>query len=158
MKIQIFLAVVLQIVVQASSFPDLGTTDMLDHDTFKRQLFGQDERDLTTAYGTNFFADSQQTYYDPYQMAWRFLGHMVKCGYPSDRYEQQSQHSHSNDNNNEFGKNYCQRYLLWAAVSKMSVSLYTTRSSLFFFRKQQQQHYDVSHIFFATVLITLYST
>jgi len=68
------------------------------------------------AYGTNFFAESENTYYDGYQQAWRYLGHLVKCGYPSDRYWKHS-HSHSNDQGNDYnGNNYCQRYLVWAAV------------------------------------------
>jgi hypothetical protein len=74
------------------------------------------------AYGLNFFADSQATYYDGYQQAWRYLGWYVKCGYPSDRYDEDQQNSH--DNNHKSGdqeerwqgNNYCQRYLIWAAV------------------------------------------
>jgi hypothetical protein len=74
------------------------------------------------AYGLNFFADSQSTYYDGYQQAWRYLGWYVKCGYPSDRYDEQQQGSHekshkSGDQNQRwYGNNYCQRYLIWAAV------------------------------------------
>jgi len=72
------------------------------------------------AYGVNFFVDSQDTYYNGYQQAWRYLGHLVKCGYPSDRYNQQN--SHSQDENDEWeGNNYCQRYLVWAAVSSSFV-------------------------------------
>jgi hypothetical protein len=70
------------------------------------------------AQGTNFFAKTNGVYYDGYQQAWRYLGHLVKCGYPSSRYNQQNSHSHSGDNGNKWsGNNYCQRYLVWAAVS-----------------------------------------
>jgi hypothetical protein len=70
------------------------------------------------AQGTNFFANTNNVYYDGYQQAWRYLGHLVKCGYPSSRYNQQDSHSHSGDNGNKWsGNNYCQRYLVWAAVS-----------------------------------------
>lgn len=72
------------------------------------------------AYGTNFFADTQNTYYDGYQQAWRYLGWYVKCGYPSDRYDEEDSHnSHDSgdDGNGWEGNNYCQRFLIWAAVS-----------------------------------------
>ena len=77
MKIQLSIFLVLQMAIQTFA------SSMLDHEIFQRKLFSE-ERDLTEAYGTNYFADSQNTYYDPYQMSWRFLGHFVKCGYPSD--------------------------------------------------------------------------
>lgn len=73
------------------------------------------------AYGTNLFAESSSTEYDGYQQAWRYLGWYVKCGAPSDRYEDSGdeQHSGSGDNNRYQGNNYCQRYLMWAAVSQI---------------------------------------
>ena len=77
----------------------------------------------TKAYGNNFFVDSQNTYYDGYQQAWRYLGWYVKCGAPSDRYEDshESEHSHggshNSDENRWQGNNYCQRFLIWAMVS-----------------------------------------
>jgi hypothetical protein len=67
----------------------------------------------TTAYGTNFFVDSANTEYDAYQTSWRYLGHIVKCGYPSDRYDG----SGSGSGDGDQGNHYCQRYLMWAAVS-----------------------------------------
>lgn len=79
------------------------------------------------AYGYNFFADSQSTYYDGYQQAWRYLGWYVKCGYPSDRYndgQDSKSHSGSQDGNGYYGNNYCQRYLIWAAVSSCMSGLY----------------------------------
>ena len=74
------------------------------------------------AYGHNFFADTDISYYDGYQQAWRYLGWYVKCGSPSDRYDdsgEEHSHSGSQDNNDDFlvGSNWCQRYLIWAAVS-----------------------------------------
>ncbi len=71
------------------------------------------------AYGVNFFAESSSTQYDGYQQAWRYLGWYVSCGHPSDRYSQKNSHSHdSHDNNQRYqGNMYCQRYLMWAAVS-----------------------------------------
>ena len=70
------------------------------------------------ALGSNFFAKTNNVYYDGYQQAWRYLGHLVKCGYPSSRYNNQESNSHSGDNGNKWqGNNYCQRYLVWAAVS-----------------------------------------
>ena len=71
------------------------------------------------AYGVNFFAESTNTQYDGYQQAWRYLGWYVACGHPSNRYYQKGSHSHSHDNNNNRyqGNMYCQRYLMWAAVS-----------------------------------------
>ena len=73
------------------------------------------------AYGKNWYVDSINATYDGYQQAWRYLGHMIKCGYPTARYYEQS-HSHdSGDGENKYrGNNWCQRYLMWAAVSKVS--------------------------------------
>lgn len=88
------------------------------------------------AYGSNFFVDSANTYYDGYQQAWRYLGWYVKCGYPSDRYDEEESGDHeenhesedhddrgrklnSGDNNRWQGSNYCQRYLIWAAVRQL---------------------------------------
>lgn len=83
----------------------------------------------TGAYGQNLFVDTQSTYYDGYQQAWRYLGWYVKCGYPSDRYdEEEGSHENSHDSGEQeqrlYGNNYCQRYLIWAAVSgKVTPSL-----------------------------------
>jgi hypothetical protein len=56
----------------------------------------------SSPYGTNIFADSEYTYYDGYQQAWRMLGFYVDCS----------------------GQSSCTRYLLWAMVSgKGQVSL-----------------------------------
>jgi len=94
--------------------------------------YGSSSYASTGAYGRNFFAESSNTYYDGYQQAWRYLGHLVKCGYPSDRYYGDGSHSHSDhsgsgsgdkerklsgsgDDNRYRGNNYCQRYLIWAA-------------------------------------------
>ena len=72
------------------------------------------------AYGKNWYVDSINATYDGYQQAWRYLGHMIKCGYPTARYYEQS-HSHdSGDGENKYrGNNWCQRYLMWAAVSSV---------------------------------------
>ena len=69
------------------------------------------------AYGSNWYADTMNSTYDGYQQAWRYLGHMIKCGYPTARYYEQHSHSGSGDNNGYRGNNWCQRYLIWAAVS-----------------------------------------
>lgn len=83
--------------------------------SYKNNYYG-----YSGAYGTNLFAESESNYYDGYQQAWRYLGWYVKCGYPSDRYEDGgsgSQDGGSGDNQRWEGNNYCQRYLIWAAVS-----------------------------------------
>lgn len=83
----------------------------------------------SAVYGTNFFAESQSTYYDGYAQAWRYLGWYVQCGSPSDRYEGSgdgeggSQHSGSGDDQRYYGNNYCQRFLIWAAVRSSSFRL-----------------------------------
>lgn len=71
-------------------------------------------------YGTNFFAESQNTEYGGYQQAWRYLGWYVKCGYPSDRYNGGGSHEGSHDKQGLSGNNWCQRYLVWASVSSLS--------------------------------------
>ena len=73
----------------------------------------------SSVYGTNAYADSSATYYDGYAQAWRYLGWYVDCNGGSSRYYDRSGGgSHSGSGDNEvFGNNYCQRYLMWAAVS-----------------------------------------
>lgn len=77
---------------------------------------------------SSLFQDSLDTYYDPYQTAWRYLGFYVDCSpfdttYDSQDYRQRVRHleQNNNNNNNNGGVNYqqqhrCRRYLLWAAV------------------------------------------
>ena len=72
----------------------------------------------SSVYGTNYYADTQQKYYDGYAQAWRYLGWYVDCNGGSSRYWQRSQHSGSGDNQ-YVGNTYCQRYLMWAAVSTL---------------------------------------
>jgi hypothetical protein len=72
----------------------------------------------SSVYGSNYYADTAQTYYDGYAQAWRYLGWYVDCNGGSSRYYEQSHHSHDGDSSN-IGNNYCQRYLMWAAVSTM---------------------------------------
>lgn len=56
------------------------------------------------------FVDSTETYYDAYAQAWRYVGFYTDChGVEEDR---------RNRKLNENEENACQRYLLWAAVSK----------------------------------------
>ena len=72
----------------------------------------------STVYGANAYADSSATYYDGYAQAWRYLGWYVECNGGSNRYFQQDSHSHSGSGDEQqYGNNFCQRYLVWAAVS-----------------------------------------
>jgi hypothetical protein len=79
------------------------------------------------AYGVNFFADSENTYYDGYQQSWRYLGWYVHCGSPSDRYNGDGSRSGSQDSDESRyqGNMFCQRYLMWAAVSKVNTHTHT---------------------------------
>jgi hypothetical protein len=77
---------------------------------------GSNYGSYSTVYGTNYYADTQQTYYDGYAQAWRYLGWYVDCNGGSSRYYEKSHHSGSGDSY-KVGNNYCQRYLMWAAVS-----------------------------------------
>ena len=76
----------------------------------------------SSIYGTNAYADSSSTYYDGYAQAWRYLGWYVDCNGGSSRYYDRSGGggggSGSQDQSSYVGNNYCQRYLMWAAVSK----------------------------------------
>jgi hypothetical protein len=93
---------------------------VLEDKEYEEATYKASSSSKSYAMGTNFFAKTNNVYYDGYQQAWRYLGHLVKCGYPSSRYNQQNSHSHSGDNNNKWsGNNYCQRYLVWAAVSSI---------------------------------------
>jgi len=71
----------------------------------------------SAVYGTNFFAESTNSQYDGYQQAWRYLGWYVDCGNPSGRYNERNSHASHDNNKNNYGNMYCQRYLMWAAVS-----------------------------------------
>jgi hypothetical protein len=76
----------------------------------------------SSVYGRNAYADTSQTYYDGYAQSWRYLGWYVDCNGGSNRYYQRSgggggSGSGSNDQSSKVGNNYCQRYLMWAAVS-----------------------------------------
>jgi len=75
----------------------------------------------SSIYGTNAYADSSSTYYDGYQQAWRYLGWYVDCNGGSSRYYEQSHHSGSGDQQ-VYGNNFCQRYLMWAAYVDESYS------------------------------------
>jgi hypothetical protein len=76
------------------------------------------------AYGNNFFADTDVSYYDGYQQSWRYLGWYVKCGSPSGRYDEEDSHENSHDSGDDntrySGNNWCQRYLIWASVRTTS--------------------------------------
>ena len=79
----------------------------------------------SSIYGGNAYADSSSTYYNGYAQAWRYLGWYVDCNGGSSRYYSQSGGgggSHSGDQSSSFGNNYCQRYLMWAAVSSVHQS------------------------------------
>eukprot|EP00536_Pseudo-nitzschia_multiseries_P012322 jgi/Psemu1/260480/estExt_Genewise1Plus.C_4660012 len=69
----------------------------------------------SSIYGSNAYVDSSQTYYDGYSQAWRYLGWYVDCNGGSSRYYSRGSHSGSQDQSSNFGNNYCQRYLMWAA-------------------------------------------
>merc|ERR1712023_209126 len=71
----------------------------------------------SSVYGANAYADTSQTYYDGYAQAWRYLGWYVDCNGGSSRYYQRSGGSHQSQDYSKIGNNYCQRYLMWAAVS-----------------------------------------
>ena len=72
----------------------------------------------SSVYGKNYYADTAQTYYDGYAQAWRYLGWYVDCNGGSSRYYSRSHNSHNSGDSSYIGNNYCQRYLMWAAVSK----------------------------------------
>lgn len=71
----------------------------------------------SSLYGANYYADTTNTYYDGYQQAWRYLGWYVDCNGGSSRYYQRSGHGGGKSGDNYMiGNNFCQRYLMWAAV------------------------------------------
>jgi len=80
---------------------------------------GYNNGGYSSIYGSNGYAESSSTYYDGYAQAWRYLGWYVECNGGSSRYYDQSEHSHESGSGDQqvFGNNYCQRYLMWAAVS-----------------------------------------
>ena len=92
----------------------------------------------SSVYGQNAYADTSQTYYDGYAQSWRYLGWYVDCNGGSNRYYDRSGGgggSGSNDqDSSKVGNNYCQRYLMWAAVSLfvcVCVYLYLYLRSIF---------------------------
>ena len=75
----------------------------------------------SSVYGTNAYADSSATYYDGYAQAWRYLGWYVDCNGGSSRYYDRSGGGGSGSGDESYvGNNYCQRYLMWAAVSRIN--------------------------------------
>lgn len=59
------------------------------------------------------FLDGTETFYDDYSQAWRLLGFYIDCnadGDGVDNYRRLSEEDEDDDR-------YCQRFLLWAAVS-----------------------------------------
>ena len=58
------------------------------------------------------FVDSQETYYDGYAQAWRYVGFYTDCHAAQDDHRRKL---------NEDEVEPCQRYLLWAAVSILPV-------------------------------------
>lgn len=64
---------------------------------------------------TAIFLDGQETYYEAYSQAWRYMGFYVDCN-PS---------SYGDRRRLEDGSGTCQRYLLWAAVSLFSLFIIT---------------------------------
>ena len=80
------------------------------------------------AYGYNYYSNTDQTEYDGYQQAWRYLGWYVSCGTPSDRYYASNSHDSQGSNDNTYeGNNYCQRYLMWAGVSRLMENLFDVK-------------------------------
>jgi len=79
----------------------------------------------SSIYGSNAYADSSSTYYDGYAQAWRYLGWYVDCNGGSNRYyggSDSHSHSGSGDEQESYGNNFCQRYLMWAAYVDESYS------------------------------------
>jgi len=93
-----------------------GTTSYSDAENYYNNL----REAVWPAYGMNMYADATQ-YYDGYQQSWRHLGWFVDCGTPSDRYRNSGSHASQENNNGYGGSHYCQRYLMWAAVSVYGV-------------------------------------
>lgn len=78
----------------------------------------------SSVYGANAYADSSQSYYDGYAQAWRYLGWYVDCNGGSSRYYQRSGGGSQDQDYSKMGNNYCQRYLMWAAVSSFPSRYY----------------------------------
>ena len=67
-------------------------------------------KDASYSYGSSYFLDGAETYYDEYAQAWRVLGFYIDCNADGDGNEYE-------DRNLEDDNAGCQRFLLWAAVS-----------------------------------------
>lgn len=98
----------------ASAFLAVILSTVTADDTYTQSSYG-----YSTVEGENAYADTSSTYYNGYAQAWRFLGYFVECNGGSNRYWKQSgSHSHSGSGDDTtYGNNFCQRYLMWAAVS-----------------------------------------
>jgi hypothetical protein len=89
-----------------------------------------DESDFTPSEYEKIFVDGMETYYAEYAQAWRALGFYIDCDYcdPDKGCWWQTANGNSNNNNNNNDNNGdddhdqpvmgCQRFMLWAAVSK----------------------------------------
>ena len=73
-----------------------------------QERFLQDESSAQTEQQTSF-VDSQETYYDAYAQAWRYVGFYTDCN--------PAQDDHRRHLNEGEEASACVRYLIWAAVS-----------------------------------------
>jgi hypothetical protein len=60
----------------------------------------------------SFFVDSSGNQYEPYALAWRYLGMYMDCDVDDFFFRQ------LNENKNKNNNNKCDRIILWAAVSQ----------------------------------------
>ena len=77
-------------------------------------------RELSSSYYSSKFISSSQSY-DGYQQSWRLLGYYIDCSQRG-RDDNDSKDHNSRDGDNAYKSNSrCVRYLIWAAVSRISL-------------------------------------
>lgn len=70
------------------------------------------EDEMATGNFETMFVDGAETYYDEFAQAWRALGFYIDCDYQGDGHRR---HLQEDDDSG------CQRFMLWAAVSRTNV-------------------------------------
>jgi hypothetical protein len=97
----------------ATHLPPRATTRGSEGDRAGRQLGKDNDKN-------SYFVDADGNAYEPYAMAWRYLGLFIDCSSDSDEHGKQQRNkrrslNNNNNNNNGSSASSCQRRLLWAA-------------------------------------------
>ena len=87
-------------------------------------------RQLDVDNGDSYLVDKDGEEYEPYSLAWRYLGMFIDCdddpssGQDNDDDDEERRRRHLSQDNNDPSDSGCKRKVLWAAVSCLVVYYY----------------------------------